>query len=104
MSKRGERQAYRQTRADATERYVDGRDTLRERRSEKDGERERERGECWTEEAYGCKVVTERMAGIRMPKGGMVEDLIDRPRLTETAVHGPIKESGRIIWGRELSL
>ena len=42
MSKRGGRQAYRQTRADATERYVDGRDTLRERRSEKDGERERE--------------------------------------------------------------
>ena len=49
MSKGGQRQAYRQTGADGT-RQICGwkRETLRERRSEKDG-----RGESWTEEAYG---------------------------------------------------
>ena len=50
-------------------------------RIERDGTREmgqEERGESWTEEAYGCRAdgcsgMTERTAGVRMPKRGKVE-------------------------------
>jgi len=59
------------------------RETLKERRSEKDGERES--GERRTEEAYGCKVVSERMAGIRMPKRERSRN-VTSDRLTETAL------------------
>ena len=45
----------------------------------------RGRGESWTEEAYECKVVTERMAGIRMPKRERSRN-VTSDRLTETAL------------------
>ena len=87
MSKRRERQAYRQRGAEGARELCGWkRETLKERRSEKDGGRES--GERRTEEAYGCKVVSEnieRMAGIRMPKRERSRN-VTSDRLTETAL------------------
>ena len=77
------------------------RETRRERRSEKDGERERV--DSWRDEEYGCKVVTERMAGKRMPKRRKVEECDFRQTPAYRDSPGPIKESGRVMWVRELS-
>ena len=101
MSKREERQAYRQTEVEGA-REICGwkRETLKERRSEKDGERES--GERRTEEAYGCKVVTERMAGIQCLKRETSRNVTsDIPWLIQTAL-AQLKRAVALCGGREL--
>jgi hypothetical protein len=64
----------------------------------------RGRVDSWRDEAYGFRVVTERMAGIRMPKRRKVEECDFKQTSAYIDSPGPIKESGRVMWDRELWL